>query len=51
VEYHLDYRTLMAQRSALECRRLILTHVSADLLARLAEVEIEYAEDSQRIIV
>jgi ribonuclease BN (tRNA processing enzyme) len=45
VRYHLDYRTLAAQRSRLECRRLLLTHMSQDLLGRAAEVDIECAAD------
>ena len=31
---HLDYRTLAARRAELRCRRLILTHLGADVLAR-----------------
>jgi ribonuclease BN (tRNA processing enzyme) len=47
ISYHLDYRTLCKHRSRLECRRLILTHISQDLLHRLAEVEMEAAKDGQ----
>ena len=49
VKSHLDYRTLMDNRSRLGCRRLILTHLSADVLDRLDEVEVEYAEDGKLI--
>ena len=45
VRYHLDYRTLAAERPRLGCRRLILTHMSEDMLARRAEVDVECAED------
>ncbi|MEX1253351.1 MAG: MBL fold metallo-hydrolase [Dehalococcoidia bacterium] len=49
MKFHLDYRTLMAHRDALTCRRLIVTHMSADMLSRLGEVELEQAEDGKVI--
>jgi ribonuclease BN (tRNA processing enzyme) len=49
VRYHLNYRTLMAQREALGCKRLVLTHMTDETLARLGEVEVETAEDGKRI--
>jgi ribonuclease BN (tRNA processing enzyme) len=51
MKYHLDYRTLMDQRKKLECRRLILTHMSDDMLQRLQGLEIEWAEDGKRIVL
>ncbi len=51
IKYHLDYRTLMAHRAALNCRRLVVTHMNTDLLARLSEVEVEYAEDGKQIVL
>jgi ribonuclease BN (tRNA processing enzyme) len=45
VKYHLDYRTLMAHRDRLGCRRLILTHMSQDMLDRGAGLGQELAED------
>jgi len=51
VRYHLDYRTLMAHREELHCRRLIVTHMSADMLRRLDEVDVEHAEDGMTIEV
>lgn len=51
MKYHLDYRTLIAHRAALGCRRLVMTHLSADLLARLSETEVEYAEDGKQIVL
>jgi ribonuclease BN (tRNA processing enzyme) len=45
VPHHLDYATLDARRAELGCRRLILTHLSADMLARRAEVDVACAED------
>ena len=45
VRYHLDYRTLAAHRDRLGCRRLVLTHMSEDMLARLPLPGVEWAED------
>ncbi len=49
VPLHLDYRTLMAERSRLECKRMVLTHMSDAMLDRLAEVEVEAAHDGMVI--
>ncbi|MCU0561086.1 MAG: MBL fold metallo-hydrolase [Desulfobacterales bacterium] len=48
-KYHINYRTLLEHRAALDCRRIVLTHMSADLLARLSEVEIESAADGKKL--
>jgi ribonuclease BN (tRNA processing enzyme) len=45
IRFHLDYRTLQAHRARLGCRRLIVTHMSRDMLDRLGEVDAECAED------
>jgi ribonuclease BN (tRNA processing enzyme) len=45
IKYHLDFRTLQAHRSELRCRRMVLTHLSADMLRHRSEVDIECAED------
>ena len=45
VPFHLDYETLLANRSRLECGRLLLTHLGAEMLSRRQELEIESAED------
>lgn len=44
---HLDYVTLAARRRELRCRRLILTHLGPEVLARAeaGELEIETAHD------
>lgn len=49
VKNHLDYRTLMKHWRELECGRLMLTHMSADMLNRLPEIDLEWAEDGKRI--
>jgi ribonuclease BN (tRNA processing enzyme) len=51
IKYHLDYRTLWEHRSDLKCKRLLLTHMSEDCLARLDEIEMEHVEDGQIIIL
>lgn len=42
---HLDYRTLSEHRNELDCQRLVLTHMSADMLGHLDEIETEAAAD------
>jgi ribonuclease BN (tRNA processing enzyme) len=49
LKYHLDYQTLMAHRQDLGCRRLVITHLSEDMLGRLATLDIEAAEDGKVI--
>jgi ribonuclease BN (tRNA processing enzyme) len=48
---HLDYRTLMQNCSRLGCKRLILTHMSPDMLARSSEVPIETAHDGMEVLL
>ena len=45
IKYHLSYAVLEQHRARLRCRRLVLTHPSADLLDRRAEVDAQLAED------
>ena len=47
--YHLDYQTLLAHRQDLGCRRLVVTHLSDDMLGRLAALDIEAAADGKVI--
>jgi ribonuclease BN (tRNA processing enzyme) len=49
VKYHLDYATLQQARARLQCRRLVLTHMSEDMLARRHEVDAECAQDGATI--
>ena len=51
IKYHLDYRTILDQLPRLGCRRIILTHMSEDLLSRQGEVNIDCAEDGKKIIL
>ncbi|HKG25329.1 MAG TPA: MBL fold metallo-hydrolase [Thermomicrobiales bacterium] len=45
IKFHLDYATLERNWPRLECRRLILTHMSDDMLARRHEAMAEPADD------
>jgi len=45
VKTHLDLKTLEAHLPAIQARRLILTHLSPDMLARVGELEYDVAED------
>jgi ribonuclease BN (tRNA processing enzyme) len=45
VRYHLDYRTLHDHAGAIGADRIVLTHMSADMLGRLAEAEFPAASD------
>lgn len=49
IPFHLDYATLMRHRSELDCKRIVLTHMSADMLARLPELQVQAAHDGFEI--
>jgi ribonuclease BN (tRNA processing enzyme) len=51
VRYHLDYQTLARHRAELDCRRLVVTHMSDDMLARVQSLDTEYAEDGKQIAI
>ena len=34
-----------------DCKRIILTHMSEDMLGRLDRLDLEYVEDGQEIIL
>jgi ribonuclease BN (tRNA processing enzyme) len=44
IRYHLDYATLVANRSRIDCKRVILTHMSEDILDR-TDCVFERADD------
>ena len=48
---HLCYRTLMAHRRELECKRIVLTHFGDETLAHLDEIELGRAEDGLEIAI
>jgi len=45
IKHHLDYRTLRENRQRIDCRRIVLTHMSADMLSRRSEADVECADD------
>jgi ribonuclease BN (tRNA processing enzyme) len=49
--HHLDYQTLRRKRPELTCKRLLLTHLGAQMIgrARAGEIEEECAEDGMKI--
>ncbi len=49
VPFHLDFRTLLDHRSEIRTKRLVVTHMSADMLERLTELEVETASDGRVI--
>lgn len=51
VKNHMDFRTLAAHLPAIAAKRVILTHMSADMLARVAETGCEAAEDGMAVAV
>ncbi len=51
MKYHLDYMTLMEHRGALNCGRIVLAHMSEDLLRRLTDIDLEWAEDGKQILL
>ena len=51
VKFHLDFHTLMAHLDELRPKRLIVTHMSEDMLARLEQIHCECAEDGKLIEV
>ncbi len=45
VPYHLSYRTIQDRLPHLAARRIVLTHLGTEMIARLPEVELECAAD------
>jgi hypothetical protein len=43
---HLNYRTLVAKRPQLACERIVITHMSDEMLAHLDDVDVDAAADS-----
>jgi ribonuclease BN (tRNA processing enzyme) len=51
IKYHLNYQTLRQHRARLDCRQVILTHMSQDMLSHLSEVEFQCADDGKIIVL
>jgi ribonuclease BN (tRNA processing enzyme) len=45
IKFHLDYATLDSNRARLDCRRVILTHMSDDMLAHRHDATADLADD------
>ncbi len=48
-EVHVSYRELLAKRAELRCKRIVLTHLGPDVLARRDDVAFEIADDGTTI--
>ena len=51
IPFHLDYSTLLQHRSKLECKRLVLTHMSSEMLLHLPDLAVEAAHDGFEILL
>lgn len=49
--YHLDYQTLLDHQRELKCRRLILTHMSDEMLHQIQSLDIEGVEDGESFML
>ncbi len=49
MKFHLDYQSLMSRLTAFACKRIIITHMSEDILSKLDRLELETAEDGMRV--
>ena len=48
---HINYRTLMAHRAELRCKRIVLTHMGDDILSHSDQIELETAYDGMEVIL
>ncbi|UCH30199.1 MAG: MBL fold metallo-hydrolase [Myxococcales bacterium] len=51
VPLHNSYANIVEHLSELTCKRLILTHMSDDMLSRASEIEHETAEDGKTVVL
>jgi ribonuclease BN (tRNA processing enzyme) len=49
IRYHLDYQTMCGHLGEIDARRIVLTHMSAAMLSRLADAELPAAYDGMTI--
>ena len=49
LDIHVSYPEVAARAAALGCRRLLLSHLGSEVLARLSEISLECARDGQVI--
>ncbi len=50
-KFHLDWTTLARHRDALRCGRMILTHMGEEMLGRVDQLDVEWAEDGKTVVV
>ena len=48
---HLDYMTLIEKRPQLRCERIVITHMSDEMLAHLGDADLEAAADGAVITI
>ena len=51
LRFHMSYSDIQAHRSALKCKRLLLTHLDADAVGRIRDLSDEVAYDGMRILL
>jgi ribonuclease BN (tRNA processing enzyme) len=49
IRYHLDYQTLRAHLAELGAQKVVLTHMSSDMLTRLADTDLPAAYDGMTV--
>jgi len=49
MKFHLDYKSLMSRLAEFTCKRIIITHMSEDMLSKLDRLDLETAEDGMRV--
>ncbi len=51
IPYHLSYRAVAAHLASIRAKRIVLTHLGPETLARAADARLELAEDGTRIVL
>ncbi len=51
VPLHNSYARIVENRPRMTCQRIILTHMSDDMLSRLSEIDLETAEDGKAVVL
>ncbi len=51
IPYHLSYGALMRHRGELRARRIVLSHLGPEVLARLDDLELDHADDGTSLVI
>lgn len=51
VALHNSFARIMENRSRLTCKRIIVTHMSKDMLSRVSDIELEASEDGKIVVL